>query len=324
MGFRWLRVLVAGLSLVVIIGGLSWFVVVLLPEWTVGHDVSALSPSERLATVGSVRAQWITWTSVITGLGVGAYGVYRFYLDKDKQRLDQDKHLTGLFDSATGRLESDDATVRAGGLRTLFRLMVDSPRDHTAVVDTVCDVLRHRAHSDGDGPLPRDVAAAADALRDRPDRPEARPLDLAGIRLPEARWRGIRLAGAELAGIRLERAELTGADLTGAILTDADLSGANLVGSSGAGAQLRNAVLAEADLSSADLREADLTRARLRGANLTRTVLTRANLADTDLGGTDLHDALGVTSSAVRGAIVDDKTVLPPGVDHPRLRASRG
>jgi uncharacterized protein YjbI with pentapeptide repeats len=296
---------------VVVLGALSWFVVVLLPGWTAGGDVARLPPAERLTAVGAVRTQWITWTSVITGLGVGAYGVYRFYLDKDKQRLDQDKHLTGLFDSATGRLESDDPTVRAGGLRTLFRLMTDSPRDHQPVVDTLCDVLRQRAADSAAGRLPRDVVAAADALRDRPDRPEIRPVDLAGVRLPGVRWPGIRLPHADLGSVCLDGADLTGAVLTGADLAGADLGKAKLAGVTAAGATLKNAVLTGADLSSANLRDADLTRARLQGATVAGADFTGADLTDADLRGVDLRTTTGLTGASLERAVVDGDTVLP-------------
>lgn len=314
MSIRWIRVAGTVVASVVVLGALSWFVVVLLPDWTAGRDLAQVPPAERLTAIGAVRTQWITWTSVITGLGVGAYGVYRFYLEKDKQRLDQDKHLTGLFDSATGRLESADPVVRAGGLRTLFRLMTDSPRDHQLVVETLCDVLRQRAADSGIDRLPRDVVAAADALRDRPDRPEARPVDLANVRLPGVHWPGVRLPGADLGAAHLDGADLSGAILTGTRLGDADLTGAKLTGVTAEGAGLTNAVLTGADLSSANLRGADLTRARLRDVTLTNADLTGAILADADLRGVNLSEATGLSSTALERAIVDDGTLLPqPG-----------
>ncbi|QWF84165.1 pentapeptide repeat-containing protein [Amycolatopsis sp. CA-230715] len=322
MSSRWYRLVGGALLVVVTLGALGWFVVVPLPGWAAGAEVEALPLPERLAAVNAVRGQCMTLVSVLSGLVVGAYGVYRYYLDKDKQRLDRDKHLTGLFDSATGRLESEDSVVRAGGLRTLFRLMVDSPRDHVLVLNTICDVLRQRAADRGSAEpadrVERDVAAAIDALRERPDRPEPGPLPLSQLHLPKASLGRTRLTGADLRGTTLGDADLRGADLTGATLDEAQLSGAKLTTAIAVDAVLTGAELYDADLSGADLRGASLRRARLRGAVMTDADLRSADLADADLRGVDLRGARGLTSAGVAAAIVDGDTAFPPEVNHPR------
>ncbi|WP_051179777.1 pentapeptide repeat-containing protein [Nocardia concava] len=292
--------------------------VLLAPKWILGAEGRQLTPADHIAALNTVRAQCITIVTALSGIVVAAYGVYRFYLEKDKQRLDEDKHLTGLFDSAAGRLAADSPAVRAVAVRTLYRLMVDSPRDHQLVVATLCDALRQYTVTPNPdatpGTLPSDVAAAAAALRDRPRRTEPHPLDLTGVQLPNADltgadlsgaiWPRARLSGATLRDTVLERTLLGGADLSGAILTNAKASHIHLA----------DATLTQADLTAADLRGADLRRARFRGAILTSADLSDADLTGADLTGTDLRQARGLTASMLRSATVGNDTALPPGL----------
>ncbi|MFF2086101.1 pentapeptide repeat-containing protein [Nocardia sp. NPDC058176] len=333
-----------GVSIAAVVG-VSWFVVA-VPDRLLGADGARMTAVERVTAVTAIRAQLITYVSVLGGLVVVAYGVYRYYLEKAKQRLDEDKHLTGLFDSAAGRLADPEPAVRAVAVRTLFRLMVDSPRDHLLVLHSMGDVLRRYAVHDQhpDGRLSPEVAAAVDALRDRPHRDEPRPLDLTGVWL-----RGADLTGAVLRGVRLGRpqhpgadlsdADLTAADLTAASwprahlsgarlhrarlhrtdFTAADLTGADLTDTVATEARLTDATLFRADLSRADLREANLSGARLRGAILESADLTGASLTGADLSGTDLRTVRGLTETMVRATTIDATTALPPGMNHPEL-----
>jgi uncharacterized protein YjbI with pentapeptide repeats len=354
MHSRWFRIVGVTALIAVTLALLAWFIIGPLPHWSVGDEVNQLSVQERLAAVDTIRGQCIQLAGTLSslagvagGLVTVAYGIRRYFLDKEKQRLDQDKHLTSLFDSASGRLDSEDPTVRAGGVRTLHRLAVDSPRDHELVVGTVGDVLRQRAVPPASPEqqhrrLPYDVLAAVDALRLRPDRTELRPLDLAKVHLPGAYLAHARLTRANFSSAQLEKADFTGADLTradlhevqltDAALTEANLTealmshavltGAGLAGATAAGTDLADAVLDNADLTGANLERADLRRASLRSVTVTGTRLSGADLTDADLRGTDLYAALGLTSAAVRTTIIDADTVLPDGVTHPRRRTS--
>lgn len=342
------------------VGIVCWFTLI-VPHWVIGAEQGQLSPSERMAAESTLRGQAITLVSVLSGLVVARYGVHRYYLDKDKQRLDEDKHLTGLFDSAAGRLASDSPSVRAVAVRTLHRLMVDSARDHLAVLYTLCDVLRQFATPPtepepepgagagagagaGEDRPAAEVTAAVDALRERPERPEGRPLDLTGVYLRGADLHGVRLRFALLGHERhgsadLARADLSDADLTGVVwpqatlagatmrsatLADATLAGSDLTGAdlrlvAARGARLPKALLFQADCTGIDLRDADLRGARLRGALLAGADLTGTNLAGADLSGTDLREVRGLTTARVRDAIIDATTALPAGIDPARM-----
>jgi uncharacterized protein YjbI with pentapeptide repeats len=355
MRLRWVRVGIVLVALVIAVGVLGWFFMVVLPAWATNADAGRVPVAQWISEKDNVRGRCLTLISVLTGLVVAAFGVRRYSAEKEQQRLDRDKHLTGVFDSAAGRLESADPTVRAAALRTLFRLMVDSPRDHMLVVNTFTDVLRQRAprptevESETFLRLPPDVVAALDGLRDRPDREEPRPIDLVGIRVPGADLRQVRLAGAvlgeedadrgadltgadlrgaDLSTILWRRGELAGADLRDAALVNADLTEANLsrtrlAGGRAANVCLAGAILYDADLTGVDLRGANLRRARFRGARLDGTDLTEANLTGADLAGTDLSRVVGFTNDALREALVDSETTLPTGLRHPRLRPPR-
>ncbi len=349
MRSRWWRTLavtaLAGVGLVVV----GWLVLSVLPSWAVG-STAQLSVTERETALSTARGQSITLVSALGALVLVGFGVDRHFLDKDKQRLDKDKHLTEQFDNAIGRLTSTDPLARVGGVRTLFRLMVTSPSDHMLVVASICDMLRlYAVPGASDGPrLPPELAAGVQALRDRPARPEPEPLNLCGVVLPESDWHGALLVGARFANhtsfadlsganlsetdltesecnlVQLRKANLRDARLIRADLTGADLTGAGLTGTDATGARLTNAVLRDVDLSGAKLCGADLRRARLHGARMGTgerwADLTGADLTETDLTGTDLSQVCGLTDAQVSSAIVDNGTKLPVGVNHPRLR----
>ncbi|GAA4012892.1 hypothetical protein GCM10022247_39390 [Allokutzneria multivorans] len=327
MALRWFRATAVTLLVLALIAAALW-----LPDMVVSARAAGLTATEQLAAISTVRAQYIQIVSTAGGLVTVWYGIRKYFLDKEKQRLDQDKHVTDRFSAAVGHLGSGDETVRAGGVRTLERIMADSPRDHEAVVDTISGLLRHHAGSAPErSRLRDDVVAAVNALRTRPDRAESDPLDLAGVVLPGVSLRRARLSGASLASAHLSRANLEQADLSqvrllgtelgnarmaGSRLDGADLTGAtakeaDLTGASAVGATFTRCVLSAANFTDADLTGANLSRARLRDASMTGTRLSGADLTDADLSGVDLRTAIGLTADSLRNAVTDSNTLLP-------------
>ncbi|MFD3506648.1 pentapeptide repeat-containing protein [Nocardia sp. NPDC058666] len=340
--------IVAAVCLSIILVTVAGWLVLAAPQRLTSGETAGLSAAERLAAIATVRDQMIKFVTAMGALILTGLGLYRYWLDKAKQRLDEDKHLIGWFDSAAGRLAAEEPNGRAAGVRTLFKLMLDSARDHMLALESICDILRRYAVAPADPtqtPIEHslDVTAAAAALRDRPDRDET-PLDLTGVWLRDVDLRGVRLRGAQLGRAEHRTADLAGADLTEADLTaakwphaqlaravlhrarltsahldNADLTGANLTEASCAGIQLPNAVLFTADLTRADLTAANLRGVRFRGAIMESTDLTDADLTAANLAGTDLRTVIGLTESMVRAAIVDSTTALPPNIGHPNL-----
>ncbi|GAA3525963.1 hypothetical protein GCM10022222_06140 [Amycolatopsis ultiminotia] len=325
--------LATGVLMAVVLGAVVWFVGVPVSEWAVGPPGEGLTRVEWLTAVNNARSTLLTGLTVVGGIVGAGFGARRYFLDRDKQRLEEDKHLIDRFDAAWGRLASEDPLIRANALRTLFRLMTDSERDRRPVLRSVCDLLRQRtSHPDDGQRAEADVIAAVDVLRERPRREDADPLDLTGVHLPgadlrEAVLRGAHfgaesiLASAKLSGSDLRDAVLTATDLTGADLDAARLAGATLdtakltsavmTNISAAGASFFDATLRDADLSGADLRGANLRRAVLRGAKLDRADLTDADLTDADFTGADLGTALGLTRQALANAVTTAATTLP-------------
>jgi len=220
----------AGLIALVIVA--LWFLFGPLTRWIAGSDVDGLDAARRLDALNPIRGYLTTvlgTVSVGTGL---VFAARRFWLEREKQ-------VTDSFNAAIDHLGSDSATVRAGGISALERILRYSPVDRNRVLSTVASYLReHTRGSTVHGHLSADVAAAVATLR-QPRRPEPRhpdlPLDLRGVRLPGVDLRGIQLAGAdltdaELTGVDLRSANLVGATLTGTTLINADLRGANLTG----------------------------------------------------------------------------------------------
>ncbi|CRK57874.1 hypothetical protein [Alloactinosynnema sp. L-07] len=306
---RWLIGLAAVLGAV----ALGWLLFGPAVAWLAGGDLDQLGPKERLDAISAIRGQLTTVLSAFVVAGGLVYTARKFALDRDKQ-------FTDRFNAAVDHLGAADATVRAGGVRALDRIMFDSPRDRSRVRETLTDFLRqHTSAAEPDAVRTRgDLRAAVSALREAPPRKvEDTPLDL----------RGVRLAGASLTGIALPHSRLDQADLTESNLTDADLDSARLDGATLSdavaartrmrSASLRRAVLAGTDLTGADCSLADLTEADLRLATLRDTVLTNAVLVNTDLRGTDLSGAIGLTAEQIRRAKLDERTKMPAGIDHP-------
>lgn len=265
-----------GLGIAVLAGAIIWLVY-RVPLW-LAHDTNRAD---------TFRGQLVQLLSVAIAAAVAIYGIKKHYLDKDKQYTDS-------FSTAIEHLSAEDPFLRAGGARELERIMQYTPGDHTRVLETYADFLRHYAGPDSrpdpDQPPTAGTAAVIAAIRRRTPSRNEPPLDLRGVCLPHADLANAGLAHSNLAGADLTRADLRGADLTGA-----DLSGATLVKADLTGAELARANLTEARLIDANLAHADLT-----GTNLTGAALRGANLR-----GTDLRHTTGSTPEQLTHAHTD-------------------
>jgi uncharacterized protein YjbI with pentapeptide repeats len=312
-----------------------WFVGVPVSEWAVGPQGSDLSRTDWLTAVNNTRSSLLTGLNVAVGIVVAGFGVRRYFLDRDKQRLEEDKHLIGQFDAAWGRLASEDPLIRANALRTLFRLMTDSERDRPLVLRSVCDLLRQRTGAETPGRPSPDITAAVDVLRERAHRDERDPLDLTDVHLPSADLEGAVLRGASFGTESvLTSAKLSDADLRDVVLTSADLTGAQLravkldgasldgavltsaalAGAQAPGASFSNVSFLDADLTGTNLRGADLRRAVFRGAQLGHADVTGADVTDADLTGVDLSATAGLTRAMLAAAVTDAATAVPPSL----------
>ncbi|MGW5119313.1 pentapeptide repeat-containing protein [Streptomyces noursei] len=282
--------------ILVMLGPVSWLVA--------GGTVRNLSGKEQADALNAVRQTVLTaagGAAVLLGFG---YTARTYHLSRRGQ-------VTGRFSTAIGQLASDKLEERLGAVYGLEQVMAESPPEHATVVSVLSAFVRERARREDEpapeggagqlGPPPpfgteprADVRAAMEVLARRPERAEARRVDLRRTALVGLMMRSFdfdappRLARAYLTWADLRRADLRGVDLRGAILNGADLRLSML-----AGALLDDAAIANADL---------------RGAHLGGGT----SLVGADLSGTDLTDTRGVTAEQLSGSVLDEGTRLPP------------
>ncbi|MEU7306311.1 pentapeptide repeat-containing protein [Streptomyces sp. NPDC007206] len=285
------------MGIFVVLGPLSW--------WVAGDTVGDLHGKDRADALNAVRQTVLAGfagASVLFGLGYTA----RTY------QLSRRGQVTERFSRAVGQLASDKLEERLGGIYGLEHVMAESPQEHATAVSVLSAFIREKARRT-DPPVPTgsdeartsrpvpewgtepsaDIRAAVEVLARRPEREEARRVDLRSSQLVGLSLRSFdfpappRLSRALLTWADLCRADLRGAELSGAILTSADL---------------RHACLARACLD-----QALMARADLRGA-----LLSEATLLGADLSGADVRDTTGLTAQQLAGSVLDEETKLPP------------
>ncbi|GAA2417503.1 pentapeptide repeat-containing protein [Streptomyces mauvecolor] len=295
------------------VGGIAVLAAVLLwvlgpVSWLVAGDtVRALHGKDRADALNAVRQTVLAAVGGVAVLIGSAYTARAYHLSRRGQ-------VTDRFGTAIAKLASDKLTERLGAVYALEHVMAESPQDHTTVVAVLSAFIRESTRNPSlvpdltdpgiprrQGPLPTrgtqppaDVQAAMDALARRPDREEARRVDL---------------RHAELVGLSLRSFEfdapprLNGVFLTWANLCHADLRGTDLSGALLNGADLRHAWLGDTRLNRTRLDNADLRDAYFAGTNLLGVYLEGADLRDTDL-----------TAGQLAGAVIDETTRLPPAL----------
>jgi hypothetical protein len=232
--------------------------------------------------------------------------------DSDQADLTREGQVTERYVEAVKLLSSDNLTQQLGGIYALERIMKDSDRDHSTVVEVLSAFIQTKLEmatevpdivpEDGDlraelGPpcqrrrhkLPRlnqEVSAALNVLTRRP-----------GEQRQSAR--------TDLSYCRLHGYDLQGIDLRWANLHHADLRGASL----------KHAYLQAAQLTFADLRNADLSNARLAGA-----ILDTADLDGVLLRGTNLQDTRYLEAKMLTSTYLYRDTKLPTDVNAEDVR----
>lgn len=283
--------------LLLVLGPISWLVA--------GRTVQGLHGKDRADAVNDVRQTVLAALAGGTVLASLGYTARTYTLSRRGQ-------ITDRFRAGVDQLSSDKPQIRLGAVHSLEHVLLESPRDHTAIVKVLAAFVRnatHRGAMAAPGALPRernaiaaipawgtepelDVQAAIEVLVRRPRRPEARRVDLRGCGLAGLSLRSFEFAqppslgGTFLTSADLRRADLRGVHFDGAILNVADLCGA----------LLHNARLDDTPLHKADLRLANLTGATLEA---------------TDLSGADLSECRGLTPRQLAAALIDDSTCLP-------------
>ncbi|WP_327702453.1 pentapeptide repeat-containing protein [Streptomyces decoyicus] len=220
--------------------------------------------------------------------------------DREQAELTREGQVTERYVEAIKLLGSSSMTERLGGIYSLERIMGDSEKDHSTVVEVLAAFVRGDEQcSEGDGQQPRsvtpDVQAAVTVLGRRPARSDEVSVDLTGANLFRANLSNARLANARIRDVYLEQANLEGVDLRGADLTDTTFKGAYLGNADMRGADLTTVNFKNATLYNADLRDTefpacvlvntDFREARLDGSVVTTSDLSGAIFTDASLDG---------------------------------------
>ena len=305
------RRLVFGLIALVIAGVLVVLVLYVAPALLVGPD-DDLSTAAELKAENDVRT---TLLQALVGIALltGVYFTGRTYFSNRESalrqfELDRQGQVTERFTKAIDQLGNRESLdVRLGGIYALERIAQESERDHWPIVEVLTAFVREAPSrrkagdetaegTDSTKKLDADVQAAIAVLGRRTvdfERSDQH-LDLKRAELASADLTEADLAGANLKGANLAGALLLGADLTRAFLVGADLAGAHVFGTELAGADLTGASLVDASLLGADLAGADLSGA--------------------DLACADLESAQGLVQEQIDEALIDEQTMLPPGI----------
>ena len=275
-------------------------------SWLAGGEVEKIEPlDKRLDALDAARGR-------ILQILAGAGALAALWFTARSYHLSREGQVTDRYTNAVDQLGADALEQRVGGVYALERIMSDSPRDHSAVVEVLIAFVRERA------PIPKDLAPVGktgpaheiDARRERRagPKPARPPADIQAAMIvlgrrpkrPEAEVDALRLSDTVL-----RRSHMRGARLHCVRLRDSHLEYANMERAGLQGARMRRAHLEYADLRNADLEHAYLSDAHLEyadltGATLDRATLTGAHLADATLEGASLVGAhlAGATGAA--------------------------
>ena len=226
-------------------------------------------------------------------------------------RLASRGQVTDRFGKAVSQLASEKLEERLGGVYALEQVMIESPREHSPVLELLCAFVRTHCplpessddrytppwDREQEPPFPgsyemlrADIQAIMTVIARRPQRPEPhRPMLLrtalptVSVRKPEFE-RSPRLTRIFFTASDLRSADLRGADLSGTIANYADARWAALNYAKLTRTAFHRADLRFTDLQGADFRDADLTGANLSGSdNLTAEQLSFAKIDGTTI-----------------------------------------
>ncbi|MGC4906242.1 pentapeptide repeat-containing protein [Streptomyces cyaneofuscatus] len=192
---------------------------------------------------------------------------------KDREQLEavREGQVADRYVEAIKLLSSDSITQRLGGIYSIERIMKDSARDASTVVEVLAAFIRKPPARDE-----VDVISASEMLIGEDVQAAVTVLG----RIPEDGIGGVvNLSGAHLRGAQLDRARMDLWDLRFADLSKSKLRWASIVGANLEGADLEGADLYSASLVKSDMSQVKLADASLWGVDMRETVLFGADLS---------------------------------------------
>ncbi|SAL76800.1 Pentapeptide repeats (8 copies) [Caballeronia peredens] len=244
---------------------------------------------------------------------------------EEQTRADILRRITESFTKAAEQLGDDKLSVRLGGIYTMERISLESWRDYWPAMETLCAFVRERSKTRvNKGELDGDVSAALTVLGRRSDEAKrfqderGMRLDLTGIDLSLATLQGFDLSGANLESANFQMAEVRNCNLAHADLGHADFSAASLarvdcVGARANFTNFKGVVWQSGDGSNMRAERLSLNNATLKGVRLSEARFWRADVRGAIFPQCEMRLDEGVLD----GAIADEFTQLPEGVDRP-------
>jgi uncharacterized protein YjbI with pentapeptide repeats len=230
--------------------------------------------------------------------------------DERQAELTREGQVTGRYVEAIKLLASENPAERLGGIYALERIMADSHRDLSSIIDVLAAFIRTQS-SEARNHV--EVHAAFKVIGRRPDGPTQTIL-FTGANLSHS-----YLESPKFPHVSFDSATLREVNWKGALLSNAHFSGADLSYAVMPDGNLNAAVMIETKMQNANFQWASFVGTDLRAACMEGANLSEANLEDAILGGADLDDAdlehaSGLTPEAVGSALVYRSTKLPSDI----------
>jgi hypothetical protein len=301
----------AVLILVLVLIPFLWYLIWILPQRRV--STATVENKDR------VDLEWKARQTIAQIVG-GAVLLIGLYFTAQTLLTTQEGQITDRFTKAITQLgDTDDLTVRVGGIYALERIARDSKRDYWPVMEVLTAFVRENSNKRSDFSC-RYWVFRKDELNEGSSKLLGNRLEDPKMKQPRTDIQAImavigrrtRTYGhgedqyLNLRNTNLQCANLREAKLQGARLREAKLQGANL----------REAKLQGALLWYAELQNADLGKAQLQGASFAEGAdpTTWAQLQGAWLDGANLAEVTTLTDAQLQGACGDKKTKLPPGL----------
>ncbi|WP_230194667.1 pentapeptide repeat-containing protein [Streptomyces coriariae] len=241
--------------------------------------------------------------------------------DREQAELTREGQVTDRYIEAIKLVGSDEVTERLGGIYSLERIMKDSERDHSTIVEVLAAFIRHRApitpdreETSAKTKAPEDVQAALTVLSRRPERDGEAWILLGNVDLRGLYMRGGKLDGMILGGSRLDDGYFWGVSMREANLSSTNFSGSNLHGVSLDKSSLRFACFDHANLSGVSMKHANFQSARFAASILDSIDMREVDLSDALLDGTMIMDSVEVPRDVLVKAKILDNVILSDSV----------
>ncbi|WP_078504135.1 pentapeptide repeat-containing protein [Streptomyces viridochromogenes] len=259
-----------------------------LPWWLDGARLREkdLQPADGVVITGVRTGLVALGAAFIAGLGLFyTHITLKHTRERDREQADlvREGQVTDRYIEAIKLLADEGSTKQLGGIYALERIMKDSEKDHSTVVEVLAAFIREHAplrenpNEGNSGTVSNKpsvvVQAALSVLGRRPIRVEKNRIDLRNVDLRGADISSGYFVGLDFTGSDLRGADCSASHLHGVVLRETQLDGAYFVEAlmdgcfldeaKGVGVNFNSAVLSRASFGECELSEVDFSAADL-------------------------------------------------------------